>query len=297
MLVRSHRLCDFWFVFIIIYLRYLTNLFCSLYFKNLLNSIYLKYFRQRPIILCKLQHAESVHAMASFLSSVRSSFGNRETIVKESLLANLSENGKEIQFEQQECAAADAGNSIISIYSTMIMMHVLYVEQPLGLSDCTNSLCTTVEAIFLHGLKDSFLRQTINVIAGEVDRRPEPNFWPPLLVFTHKHTIEQIQGLTQINTDIGFCRAWIRQSLNESLLSSYLANIQRNQTALGTYYKRVAFLRDSDCLQVAMGIIGGIETCVTFRLPYNSSLLNQWTYHPLQMAGLYTPPLRTCPVI
>lgn len=64
------------------------------------------------------------------------------------------------------------------------------------LTDCTNSMCNTLEAIFLHGLKDSFLRQTINVLAGgEIDRRPEPNFWPPLLVLLHKETIVQVNTL------------------------------------------------------------------------------------------------------
>lgn len=66
-------------------------------------------------------------------------------------------------------------------------------DEPMKLSDCTNSLCNTLEAIFLHGLKDSFLRQTISVLAGgEIDRRPEPNFWPPLLVILHKETIAQV---------------------------------------------------------------------------------------------------------
>lgn len=62
------------------------------------------------------------------------------------------------------------------------------------LSDCTSSMCNTLEALFLHGLKDSFLRQTISVLAGgEIDRRPEPNFWPPLLVILHKETIAQVK--------------------------------------------------------------------------------------------------------
>lgn len=242
--------------------------------------------------------------MSSFFNGVWSNFGNRDTNIKNGFLANLSENAKEIQFEQQQ---------------------ENHHQRPLKLCDATNSLCTTVEAIFLHGLKDSFLRQTINVIAGgsggsgEVDRRPEPNFWPPLLIFTHKQTIEQvtdfrlakrkkffflseipcfspfekIQGLSQVTTDIGYCRSWIRQSLNDGLLSSYLANIRKNQSALSSYYKNYAFLRDTDMLVIAEAYVGGIEACATFALPINSSLLNQWTYHPLQMAGLYTPPLKS----
>lgn len=189
-------------------------------------------------------------------------------------------------------------------------------NEPMKLSDCTSSMCNTLEAMFLHGLKDSLLRQTINVLAGgEIDRRPEPNFWPPLLVILHNETIaqvrfrffffklrpltttsHQIQSRNQLHTDIGFCRSWIRQSLNDNILSSYVATIRRNQSALNTYYRRYAFLRDLDRLDVVERLLTGIETDITFLLPMNSSLLNQWTDQPLQMAGLYTPSLRACPV-
>lgn len=62
------------------------------------------------------------------------------------------------------------------------------------LTDVTNSFCTTIEALFLHGLKSSFFRQTFDVIiAGEqIDRLPEPNFWSPLLIISHKETINQV---------------------------------------------------------------------------------------------------------
>lgn len=74
-------------------------------------------------------------------------------------------------------------------------------QPTLELCEYTTSLCTTIEAVFLHGLKDSFLRQTINVISGEIDRRPEPNFWPALLVFSHKQTIELVIKRNNIEND------------------------------------------------------------------------------------------------
>ncbi|KAJ6641832.1 Pleckstrin likey domain-containing family M member 3 [Pseudolycoriella hygida] len=214
--------------------------------------------------------------MNSFFSSVRLTFDSRETHIKDSLVNEFSENVKEIQYEYKQNATDNT---------------------PMTLSDCTNSMCNTLEAIFLHGLKDSFLRQTISVLSGgEIDRRPEPNFWPPLLVILHKEIIAQTQSRNQLHTDIGFCRSWIRQSLNENILSSYIATIRRNQSALHPYYKKHALLRDSDRLELIEGLLTGIETEITFSLPLNSSLLNQWTDQPLQMAGLYTPSLRTCPI-
>lgn len=188
---------------------------------------------------------------------------------------------------------------IIESFSCFVHCSMLLVEQ-LDLCDHTQSLCATIEAIFLHGLKDSFLWQTINILAGSVDRtvnrRPSPTFWAPLLIFSHKYAIEQIQSMTQITTEIGYCRCWIRQSLNDCLLSSYISNMRKNPQALSPYYQRTAFVRDPDSMELAESLIGGIEACVSFQLPLNSSLLNQWTDLPLQLSGLYTPSIQTCPI-
>lgn len=172
------------------------------------------------------------------------------------------------------------------------------IEQ-LYLSDHTQSLCATIEAIFLHGLKDSFLWQTVNILVGtgnESNRRPSPTFWAPLLIFSHKSAIEQIQSMPQINSEIGYCRCWIRQSLNDCLLSSYFSNMRKSSQTLAPYYQRTAFIRDPDFMELAECLIGGIEACVSFDLPLNSSLLNQWTDLPLQLSGLYAPSLQTYPI-
>lgn len=84
--------------------------------------------------------------------------------------------------------------------------------------------------------------------------------------------------------------------MNDNILSSYVSTIRRNQSALNPYYKKHAFVRDLDRLDLIERLLTGIETDITFSLPLNSSLLNQWTDQPLQMAGLYTPSLRACPV-
>lgn len=181
-----------------------------------------------------------------------------------------------------------------------VPIFVPFLVEQLDLCDHTQSLCATIEAIFLHGLKDSFLWQTINILAGGVDRtpnrRPSPTFWAPLLIFSHKYAIEQIHGMSQIQTEVGYCRCWIRQSLNDCLLSSYISNMRKNPQALAPYYQRTAFVRDPDSMELAESLIGGIEACVSFELPLNSSLLNQWTDLPLQLSGLYTPSIQTCPI-
>lgn len=182
----------------------------------------------------------------------------------------------------------------------MFFVIIRHIEQ-LYLSDHTQSLCATIEGIFLHGLKDSFLFlwQTVNILVGtenESNGRPSPTFWAPLLIFSHKSSIEQIQSMPQITSEIGYCRCWIRQSLNDCLLSSYFSNMRKSSSALAPYYQRTAFIRDPDFMEIAECLISGLEACVSFDLPLNSSLLNQWTDLPLQLSGLYAPSLQSYPI-
>lgn len=105
----------------------------------------------------------------------------------------------------------------------------------------------------------------------------------------------QINALNLVTTDVGRCRAWLRLALNDGLLSSYFVSMRRDGSALKPYYRRSAFLRDTEMLDVAQRLVEGIESC-PFSLACNSSLLNVWTNQPLLLAGLWTPPLRSCPV-
>ena len=94
---------------------------------------------------------------------------------------------------------------------------------------------------------------------------------------------------------MGYCRAWIRLALNEGLLSSYLAAIRRDNSALKPYYNRAAFIRDTDLVEVAQLLIESIDY-MRFDLVANSSLLNFWSSTPLLMAAIWSPPMKSCPV-
>lgn len=72
--------------------------------------------------------------------------------------------------------------------------------------------------------------------------------------------------------------------------------MRKSSQALVPYYKNSAFVRDKDFMELAENFIGGIEVCVTFQLPLNSSLLNNWTDQPLQLSGVYVAPLLLCPI-
>ncbi|KAI8035929.1 hypothetical protein M5D96_011360 [Drosophila gunungcola] len=194
--------------------------------------------------------------MSSLFRSLNHFSSKRESVVKEALINTLNENAREIEFEVKQKSL-----------------------EVLGLCEQTSALCSTLEALFLHGLKDSFLSATFNVIAGDVERRPDPSFWSPCMVFMHKQ-----------------CRAWVRQSLNESVFSSYLNNMRKNGSALSQYYKRNALVRDSDGLETAAKIMESLEAYVQFDLPVNSSLLNNWPDFSLQLSDLWTPALKSCPI-
>lgn len=213
----------------------------------------------------------------SFFKNVTSGLGirSRDTIIKESLINNLSECVKDIQYNSQ---FEENFHSV------------------LGSTDSTNTLCMALEAVFLHGLKDTFLRKAKNVISGDPDYRPQSSFWPLVLVLSHRQNIDQISSLPQINTEIGQCRAWLRIALNEFLLSSYMSTLLKNISAVKPFYNRSAFVCDSEILEVAQKLIQGLETCVQFNLPTNSSLLNQWPEQVLMQAGIWVPTMRVAPI-
>ncbi|XP_028164445.1 run domain Beclin-1-interacting and cysteine-rich domain-containing protein [Ostrinia furnacalis] len=213
----------------------------------------------------------------SFFKSVASGFNirSRDTILKESLINNLSECVKDIQYTNQ---FEENFHSV------------------LGSTDSTNTLCVALEAVFLHGLKDTLLRKAKNALSGDSDHRPQPNFWPLILVLSHRQNIDQISSLPQINTEIGQCRAWLRIALNECLLSSYMSTLLKNISAVKPFYNRTAFVCDAEILELAQKLIEGLESCVQFNLPINSSLLNQWPEQVLMLAGIWIPKIRVAPI-
>ncbi|XP_044764926.1 sorting nexin-29 isoform X2 [Coccinella septempunctata] len=211
--------------------------------------------------------------MNKLLRTVRIN-NNRDEVIKKSIVEQLSNSVKELQY-----SGIEENRSQHCINPT----------------EAANQLCTIIEALFLHGLKDS-LKYRFQKVIADVDTRPEPNFWAPLLVISHKEIIDQIMKLSQITTETGQCRAWIRQALNDCLLSSYLLTMRRESSALKNFYRIGAFIRDSDLLDVAQKLIEGFEGFKTVTLPCNSSLLNTWPPSSLYLAGIWAPTLKTCPL-
>lgn len=72
--------------------------------------------------------------------------------------------------------------------------------------------------------------------------------------------------------------------------------VRYHPSALKTFYKKNAFLRDCEIMGIAEKLIEGIEECCTFSLPFNSSLLNKWSISSLELAGIWSPTLKPYPV-
>uniref|UniRef100_A0A7E4VX15 RUN domain-containing protein n=1 Tax=Panagrellus redivivus TaxID=6233 RepID=A0A7E4VX15_PANRE len=146
--------------------------------------------------------------------------------------------------------------------------------------DTCQTICNVVEAAFIHGLKDAFFLK-----GSRYSKYPEPNFWPFVSKFTHRSTMNQIQGLKLINSEIGRSRAWIRLVLNEQQLENYISLMGKDFKQLSMFYVKNAFLRDSERIEAFLGYLKALSK-IPMKTPTNSSLLNSWTPSPLILAGL-----------
>jgi hypothetical protein len=158
---------------------------------------------------------------------------------------------------------------------------------PLKNEEATSMLCWILEAIFIHGLKNTFIK-SLSVFASRRENSiPNPSFWDFVMIFSHRDIIEQIRRLNYVNSDIGRCRAWIRIALNEMSLVSYLENMVRNPSYVRSFYKPAAFLRDTERCDILKNYLVGIVESCKFELVVDNSLLNQWNSGPLSLVGLW----------
>ena len=184
--------------------------------------------------------------------------------VKRKLLAALQESVSELQYEQK----SDRSTPVTS-------------------GDISTRLVAVLEAIFVHGLKETFLgRLTSRLQDTASPRMPEPSFWTFCLVFSHRAVIGQVEGLGQVTTEVGRSRAWLRMALNDGLLGSYLAAMGKDQVSLSVHYEKFAFLRDQEMRDLLLTYLTGVEV-YSFALATNVSLLNRWQAGPLVLAGIW----------
>ncbi|XP_038637079.1 DENN domain-containing protein 5B isoform X2 [Scyliorhinus canicula] len=128
------------------------------------------------------------------------------------------------------------------------------------------SLCDLLERIWSHGLlikqgKSALWSHLLHyqeseekregmaetpVAAGPERRRSESGLNLPTLRVSLIHDMRHVQHMSEIKTDVGRARAWIRLSLEKKVLSQQLKQLMLNQALIKKLYKRYAFLRCED---------------------------------------------------
>ena len=162
--------------------------------------------------------------------------------------------------------------------------------RPVTSTELSGRLVAVLEAVFLHGLKETFLgRLSARLQDAASPRMPEPSFWTFCLVFSHRAVIRQVEGMAQVASEVGRCRAWLRAALNDGLMASYISTMAGDSVSLSVHYERWAFLRDGEMRDLLLTYLAGVEV-FTFALSTNVSLLNRWQAGPLVLAGLWAPP-------
>ncbi|XP_064030654.1 pleckstrin homology domain-containing family M member 1 isoform X1 [Pogoniulus pusillus] len=154
-----------------------------------------------------------------------------------------------------------------------------------------NSLCSALEAVFVHGLKAKHIKAESGGKGKKAGGRgplPQPVFWGLLKSITHRNIVSELEQLLFISTDVGRCRAWLRLALNDGLLECYLKLLLRDSSPLPDYYQPPALLRDAEECEFLLSYLQGLSS-LTFQLSYKSAVLNEWTVTPLSLSGL-------CPV-
>ncbi|XP_075796702.1 DENN domain-containing protein 5B isoform X3 [Pelodiscus sinensis] len=125
------------------------------------------------------------------------------------------------------------------------------------------SLCDLLERIWSHGLqvkqgKSALWSHLLQyqereekqehmaespVALGPERRKSDTGITLPTLRVSLIHDMRHIQNMSEIKTDVGRARAWIRLSLEKKLLSQHLKQLLSNQALAKKLYKRYAFLR------------------------------------------------------
>ncbi|XP_064492667.1 pleckstrin homology domain-containing family M member 1 [Pseudopipra pipra] len=154
-----------------------------------------------------------------------------------------------------------------------------------------NTLCSALEAVFVHGLKAKHIKAQTGGKGKKSGGRgplPQPAFWGLLKSITHRNIVSELEQLMFINTDVGRCRAWLRLALNDGLMECYLKLLLRDRSRLSEYYQAPALLLDAEECEFLLCYLQGLSS-LTFELSYKSAVLNEWTITPLSLSGL-------CPV-
>lgn len=149
------------------------------------------------------------------------------------------------------------------------------------------ALCDIIEAILLHGLKRKLSSRVSNVFGGT----PSPknsyslDYWRIIQILCHNEESKQLKQLTNVYTDIGRCRAWLRSAFNESLFRCYFDMLIEDSSILNGFYSSSAYLRDLQQTSVMRTIIMDLDNYI-FQFSIDNLDLNSWNSNTLSYIGV-----------
>ncbi|CAB3386087.1 Hypothetical predicted protein [Cloeon dipterum] len=149
---------------------------------------------------------------------------------------------------------------------------------------CVAALCTSLEAVLLHGLKPkpgsgqaSALRHMTELVStslslNRVLPQDTPAPWRFIRETLTRHESERFLLLKRVCTDWGRGRAWLRASLNERSLERGLSSL-RAAPNLSYHYFSWSFLRDEERASTLTTMAAGLGS-VLFAINVDNTMLN-----------------------
>lgn len=153
-------------------------------------------------------------------------------------------------------------------------------------------VCCLLEAIYLHGFHEQGVKlSNFYNLLGKISTQamPSHSFWPLIVNFTHKDVLHELEHLSQIHTNVGRCRAWVRLALNDGLMESYLEALLMDKTQLQECYKPFSFMLDAELPSIMKTFLQGLGE-FKFDLNYNKPGLNTWSSDTLAFCGIWQLP-------
>ncbi|KAL4703011.1 hypothetical protein ACJJTC_009997 [Scirpophaga incertulas] len=131
----------------------------------------------------------------------------------------------------------------------------------------SHGIRTNLSSSTLHNLVSAGLNFTFNIVnVGN-------SLWSYTCLHLTKHEKERFKILSNINTPLGYFRAFLRASLNERSMERYLHSWV-SHGLLMEYYDEGAILRDSEALNILPNMAAGLSS-VLFALSIDRVELNE----------------------
>uniref|UniRef100_A0A2A4K4S4 PX domain-containing protein n=1 Tax=Heliothis virescens TaxID=7102 RepID=A0A2A4K4S4_HELVI len=197
---------------------------------------------------------------SKILNTIANAIDNREELKKR------IENGKIIQQELQNC--------VQSCLSRFGGKSELATEDDIRIAQ----LCEKWEKLLSHGIRTNLSNSAIqNLVSAGLNFtfnivNVGNSLWSYTCLHLTKHEKERFKILTNINTPLGYFRAFLRAALNERSLDRYLQSWVAHGLLM-EYYEEGALVRDPDISQLLPSTAAGLST-ILFALSIDRPELN-----------------------